>query len=62
MQPRKVSAAEAETRRQEGQCQARQQEAETLKWSRDERGDEFLHASAPQPGEGGVYEVKLVLV
>ena len=33
--------AEADTRRQERQCQARQQAAKTLKRRREESGDEF---------------------
>ena len=40
-QTRKVSVAEAESRRQERQCQARQQAAKTLKLLREERGNEF---------------------
>ena len=41
-QPRKVSMAEAETRRQEQRCLARQQAAKTLKQCREESGDEFF--------------------
>ena len=54
-QPRKVSVAEAEARRQERRSQARQQAAKTLKRHRDERGDEFYtrqHSSQAGEADG----------